>query len=118
MRSKYTFTTPVIVSEGVSWVDLTLSGSTPYISYLSGANSYDGLNLAFFDKTIDTNFDSVADGSWEVMVAPLAYKATSIRTNVEVHPSPSTSTWGEAAIGFTPGDYYRLAFYIGSGKGH
>ena len=117
-NSKYTFTTPVIVAEGVSWVDLTLSGSTPYISYLSGANSYDGLNLAFFDKTIDTTFDGVADGSWEVMVAPLAYKATSIRTNVEVHPTPSTSTWGEAAIGFTPGDYYRLAFYIGSGKGH
>jgi hypothetical protein len=115
--TKYTFTTPVIVAEGVSWVDLTLSGSTPYISFLSGANSYDGLNLAFFDKTIDTNFDSVADGSWEVMVAPLAYKATSIRTCVEVHPSPSTSTW-EAAIGFTPGDLYRVALYIGSGKGH
>ena len=116
--SSYTFDSPVVVAEGASWVDLTLYGTTPYISYLSGVNSYDGLNLAFFDKTIDTNFDGVADGSWEAMVAPLAYKATSIRTNVEVHPSPSTSTWGEAAIGFTPGDYYRLAFYIGSGKGH
>ena len=115
--SKYTFTTPVIVADGVSWVDLTLYGSTPYISFLSGANSYDGLNLAFFDKNIDTNFDGISDGTWECMVAPLAYKATSIRTCVEVHPSPSTSTW-EAAIGFTPGDLYRVALYIGSGKGH
>lgn len=115
--TKYTFTTPVVVAEGVSWVDLTLYGSTPYISFLSGANSYDGLNLAFFDKNIDTNFDGISDGTWECMVAPLAYKATSIRTCVEVHPSPSTSTW-EAAIGFTPGDLYRVALYIGSGKGH
>lgn len=29
----------------------------------------------------------------------------------------TTSDW-EAAIGFTPGDLYRVAFYIGSGKGH
>ncbi|MBQ7905680.1 MAG: hypothetical protein IJ361_08000 [Spirochaetaceae bacterium] len=115
--TKYTFTTPVIVAEGVSWVDLTLYGSTPYISFLSGANSYDGLNLAFFDKNIDTNFDGISDGTWECMVAPLAYKATSIRTCVEVHPQMTTSDW-EAAIGFTPGDLYRVALYIGSGKGH
>ena len=115
--TKYTFTTPVVVAEGVSWVDLTLYGSTPYISFLSGANSYDGLNLAFFDKNIDTNFDGISDGTWECMVAPLAYKATSIRTCVEVHPQMTTSDW-EAAIGFTPGDLYRVALYIGSGKGH
>ena len=115
--TRYTFETPVIVAEGVSWVDLTLYGSTPYISFLSGANSYDGLNLAFFDKNIDTNFDGISDGTWECMVAPLAYKATSIRTCVEVHPQMTTSDW-EAAIGFTPGDLYRVAFYIGSGKGH
>lgn len=115
--TRYTFTTPVIVAEGVSWVDLTLYGSTPYISFLSGANSYDGLNLAFFDKNIDTNFDGISDGTWECMVAPLAYKATSIRTCVEVHPQMTTSDW-EAAIGFTPGDLYRVALFIGSGKGH
>ena len=117
--SPYTFDAPVVVAEGASWVDLTLYGTTPYISYLSGVNSYDGMNLAFFDKTIDTNFDGVADGAWEAMVAPLAHKATSIRTCVEVHPKMTTSgiDW-EAAIGFTPGDFYRLAFYIGSGKGH
>ena len=118
-QTNYTFEDPVVVAEGVSWVDLTLKGSTPYISYLSGANSYDGLNLAFFDKDIDTNFDGNGDGAWECMTAPLQFKATSIRTCVEVHPNPSNSSaWGEAAIGFTPGDYYRLALYIGSGKGH
>ena len=118
-KTKYTFTEPVVVAEGVSWVDLTLFGSTPYISYLSGANSYDGLNLAFLDKNIDTNFDGSGDGAWETMVAPLAFKATSIRTCVEVHPKMTTSGIGwEAAIGFTPGDKYRYALYIGSGAGH
>jgi hypothetical protein len=34
----------------------------------------------------DTNFDGAKDGAWETMVAPLAYKVTSIRTCVEVHP--------------------------------
>ena len=113
----YTFNDPVVVAEGVSWVDLTLFGSTPYISYLSGANSYDGLNLAFLDRNIDTDFDGDADGAWETMVAPLAFKATSIRTCVEVHPQMTSKGW-EAAIGFTPGDKYRYALYIGSGKGH
>ena len=96
---------------------MTLFGATPYISYISGANSYDGMNLAFFDSNIDTNFDGNADGAWETMVAPLAYTVTSIRTNVEVHPLMKSSTW-EAAVGFTPGDLYRFALYIGSGNGH
>ena len=29
-----------------------------------------------------------------------------------------TSKGWEAAIGFTPGDKYRYALYIGNGKGH
>jgi hypothetical protein len=28
-----------------------------------------------------------------------------------------TNGW-EAAVGFTPGDKYRVAYYIGSGTGH
>jgi hypothetical protein len=115
--AKYTFTEPVVVAEGASWVDMTLFGTTPYISYISGANSYDGMNLAFFDSNIDTNFDGAKDGAWETMVAPLAYKVTSIRTCVEVHPQMKTNGW-EAAVGFTPGDKYRVAYYIGSGTGH
>jgi hypothetical protein len=96
---------------------MTLVGTTPYISYISGANSYDGMNLAFFDSNIDTNFDGAKDGAWETMVPPLAYKVTSIRTCVEVHPQMKTNGW-EAAVGFTPGDKYRVAYYIGSGTGH
>ena len=118
-NTKYTFTEPVVVAEGASWVDMTLFGTTPYISYISGANSYDGMNLAFFDSNIDTNFDGAKDGAWESMVAPLAYKVTSIRTCVEVHPKMTTNGIGwEAAVGFTPGDKYRYALYIGSGAGH
>lgn len=118
-NAKYTFTDPVVVAEGASWVDMTLFGTTPYISYISGANSYDGMNLAFFDSNIDTNFDGEKDGAWESMVAPLAYKVTSIRTCVEVHPNMTTNGIGwEAAVGFTPGDKYRYALYIGSGAGH
>ena len=118
-NAKYTFTDPVVVAEGASWVDMTLFGTIPYISYISGTNSYDGMNLAFFDSNIDTNFDGAKDGAWESMVAPLAYKVTSIRTCVEVHPNMTTNGIGwEAAVGFTPGDKYRYALYIGSGAGH
>ena len=99
------------------YTDMFLRNGVPYISYIDRINTVDGLNIAFYDSTMDTNFDGTADGEWETMTAPLTRKVTGVRTSLGVHPSPSTSTW-EAAIGFTPGDLYRVALYIGSGKGH
>ena len=113
----YTFGQSVVIASGATWIDLTLKGTTPYVSYLSQINSKDGMNIAFYDSTFDTDFDGVADGEWETMVAPLNYKVTNVRSCIEAHPTPASSTW-EAAVGFTPGDYYRVAYYVGSGKGH
>ena len=115
--ASYTFGQSVVIASGATWIDLTLKGTTPYISYLSQINSKDGMNIAFYDSTFDTDFDGQANGEWETMVAPLNFKVSNVRSCIEVHPTPASSVW-EAAVGFTPGDYYRVAYYIGSGAGH
>ena len=112
----YTFGKSVVIASGATWIDLTLKETTPYISYLSKINSKDGMNIAFYDSTFDTDFDGTANGEWETMVAPLKYKVSNVRSCIEVHPTTGAD-W-EAAVGFTPGDNYRVAYYVGSGKGH
>ncbi|MBP3449685.1 MAG: hypothetical protein J6K22_04390 [Spirochaetaceae bacterium] len=114
---KYEFGQSEVIAESCLYTDLWLKDTVPYVSYVSKLNTFDGLNLAFKDSSFDSDFDGNPNGGWETMTAPLTYKVTDVRPCLAVHPSPSTSTW-EAAIGFTPGDYYRVAFYIGSGKGH
>jgi hypothetical protein len=113
----YKFGQSVVIASGATWIDLTLKGTTPYVSYLSQINSKDGMNIAFYDSTFDTNFDGQANGEWETMVAPLNFKVSNVRSCIEAHPTPESSDW-EAAVGFTPGDFYRVAYYVGSGKGH
>lgn len=87
------------------------------------SGSADGLCLAFFDSTLDLNGDGTK-GDWETMSAPLTKRINDVRTSVVVNPTPSTSIYNqvstcwEAAIGYTPGDFYRVAFYIGTGQGH
>ena len=114
--ASYTFDQSVVIASGATWIDLTLKETTPYISYLSKINSKDGMNIAFYDSTFDTDFDGTANGEWETMVAPLKYKVSNVRSCIEVHPTTGAD-W-EAAVGFTPGDNYRVAYYVGSGKGH
>ncbi|MEE1058258.1 MAG: hypothetical protein U0K92_02630, partial [Treponema sp.] len=113
----YKFGQSVVIASGATWIDLTLKETTPYVSYLSQINSKDGMNIAFYDSTFDTDFDGQANGEWETMVAPLNFKVSNVRSCIEAHPTPASSDW-EAAVGFTPGDFYRVAYYVGSGKGH
>ena len=113
----YKFGQSVVIASGATWIDLTLKETTPYVSYLSQINSKDGMNIAFYDSTFDTDFDGQANGEWETMVAPLNFKVSNVRSCIEAHPTPESSDW-EAAVGFTPGDFYRVAYYVGSGKGH
>ena len=112
----YTFGQSVVIASGATWIDLTLKETTPYVSYLSQINSKDGMNIAFYDSTFDTDFDGQANGEWETMVAPLNFKVSNVRSCIEAHPTIGAD-W-EAAVGFTPGDFYRVAYYVGSGKGH
>jgi len=99
------------------WADLTLHGTTPYISYMSRINSYDSIKLAYYDSSLDLDHDGSAAGGWETMTAPLDKKATNVRTCIEAQPDPASASW-EAAVSFTPGDLYRVAYYIGTGAGH
>lgn len=117
--TKYTFGQSVVVAESATNIDLTLRGTTPYISYLTRINSFDGMNVAFWDSTLDLNCDGTAEGGWETMTAPLNYKVSNCKSCIEAHPNPTANgvDW-EAAVGFTPGDLYRVAYYVGNGKGH
>jgi hypothetical protein len=116
----YTFGKSVVIAENSPMnVDLTVRGDTPYIGYLTSLGSFDGLNTAFFDSTLDLNNDGVTEGGWETMSAPLTHAVSNNRASVEVHPNPSSaSAWGESAHAYFSGGYYRAAYYIGNGNGH
>ena len=115
--TKYTFGSSVVIAESATNIDLTMHGTVPYISYLTRINSFDGMNIAYYDKTLDLDCDGTAEGGWETMTAPLNYKVSNGKSCIEAHPTPASATW-EAAVGFTPGDLYRVAYYIGNGSGH
>ena len=116
----YTFGKSVVIAENSPMnVDLTVRGETPYIGYLTSLGSFDGLNTAFIDESLDLNNDGNNEGGWETMSAPLTHSVSNNRASVEVHPNPSSaSAWGESAHAYFSGGYYRAAYYIGNGNGH
>ncbi len=115
--TKYTFGQSVVVADSATNIDLTLHGTVPYISYLGRINSFDGMNIAFWDSTLDLDCDGTAEGGWETMTAALSQKVSNVKSCIEAHPTPASADW-EAAVGFTPGDLYRVAYYVGNGGGH
>ena len=102
------FDKSVTIDTDGMWIDLTVNGTAPYISYMSKINAYDGIKLAFYDSALDLNDDGNL-GDWEYMTASLNYTASNVRTSIEAHPTGASWT---AAIGYTPGDRYRAAYYI------
>ena len=108
----YTFGSSVTIDQYGLWADLTLNGTTPYISYLSKVNAYDGIKVAFYDANLDLDGDDTPEGGWETMTAAMNYKSSNIRTSVEAHPLGTGTNW-TAAIGYTPGNAYRVVYYIG-----
>lgn len=117
-NSPYVFGKSVVIAENSPMnVDITVRETTPYIGYLSSLGSFDGLNTAFYDKSLDLNNDGISEGGWETMSAPLSHTVSNNRASVEAHPSPTTSSW-ESAHAYFSGGYYRAAYYIGNGKGH
>lgn len=117
-NSPYVFGKSVVIAENSPMnVDITVRETTPYIGYLSSLGSFDGLNTAFYDKSLDLNNDGITEGGWETMSAPLSHTVSNNRASVEAHPSPTTSSW-ESAHAYFSGGYYRAAYYIGNGKGH
>ena len=92
---------------------MTLNGTTPYISYLSRVNSYDGMKIAFYDSTFDYDNNGVSEGGWETLTAAMDAKVTNIRTCIEPNAKANDGNAYTAAIGFSPGSDYRAAFYVG-----
>ncbi|MBN1524711.1 MAG: hypothetical protein JW904_09520 [Spirochaetales bacterium] len=68
----------VIDSEGAvgAWADITLNGTTPYISYLNSSmiGTFNGLKVAYWDTT---------RSSWEYINAPLSTPISENRTSIE-----------------------------------
>jgi len=110
--TRYTFGSSQVLASSAMWTDLTLRGTTPYISYLSRINSFDGVHITYYDASLDLDGDGVAEGGWETMTAAMNYKASNVRTSIAAHPDPSAGGW-TAAVGFTPGNLYRVVRYIG-----
>jgi len=107
----YTFSDSVVLDTDGLWADITLRGTTPYISYLSKVNAYDGVKIAFYDATLDLDGDGTEEGGWETMTAAMNYKAGNVRTSIEAHPNGTGTNW-TAAVGYTPGNEYRVVYYI------
>ena len=117
-KTAYTFGDSVVIAENSPMnLDITVRGTTPYIGYLTSLGSCDGLNTAFLDNTLDLDNDGTPEGGWETMSAPLGNSVSNNRAIVEVHPKPNSSSWESAHAYFSSG-YYRVAYYVGSGKGH
>jgi hypothetical protein len=68
----------VIDTEGAvgAWADITLNGTTPYVSYLNSSmiGTFNGLKMAYYDST---------HSNWEYMIAPLSTAISDNRTNIE-----------------------------------
>ena len=115
-NTAYTFGKSVVIAENSPMnVSMTVRGETPYIGYLSSLGSYDGLNTAFWDKTLDLDNNGTEEGGWETMSAPLVHTVANNRACVEARPDPSE--WESAHAYYSVG-YYRVAYYIGNGEGH
>ncbi len=111
--SAYTFGASQVLDDSGMWIDLTLNGNTPYISYLSRVNSYDGMKIAFKNTNFDENNDGVAEGGWETMTAAMDAKVTNVRTCIAPNAKAFDGNTYTAAVGYCPGLDYRAAFYVG-----
>ena len=112
-NTAYTFGSSEVLDDSGMWIDMTMDGTTPYISYLSRVNSYDGMKIAFYDSNFDENNDGTPNGGWETMTAPLDAKVTNVRSCIEVNAKAQDEKNYKAAIGFCPGSDYRAAFFVG-----
>ena len=110
----YAFATSEIIDDSGLWADLTLDGTTPYISYMSKPNAYDGIRIAYFDnnlvKTWNNDGTEKDKGGWNKVTVALQNRANNVRTCIAV--APSTVTDWKAAVGYTPGNVYRVVKYV------
>ena len=82
---------------------------------MSKVNAFDGIRIARYDSNLVTEWNAdgtqKTTGTWNIMTAGMANRASNVRTCIAVAPS-SVTTW-KAAVGYTPGNVYRVVKYIG-----
>ena len=111
--AKYTFGTSEVLDDSGMSIDMTMNGTTPYISYVSRPNSYDAIRIAY-KTSMDFNNTGANVEGWETMTAPLNQRAANSRICIETQAKYfGTTQKMPVAVGFTTGSDYRAAFYVG-----
>jgi large repetitive protein len=78
-----------------TWADITLNGTTPYISYLNNSmvGTFDGLKMAYYDNGLS---------DWEYEIVPIITGINDKRTNLEYRKG--TVDW-QIAIGYASSSF-------------
>ncbi len=110
----YEFGKSQIVDNAGNYADITLKGTTAYISYMERMNVYDGIKVAYYDanfvKTYNSDGTPKDKGAWQIMTASMTHRAGSERTCVEV--APTNSLGWNIAVGYSTGDNYRVIRFV------
>jgi hypothetical protein len=109
--TNYVFDAPVVIDSVGNvgkHVDITLLGSTPYISYLGGdVGTFDGVKFAYYTGAgAPGDWDDAAD--WEYGIVPSDSVVEDRRTSVE---ASTVASWGKLAVAYDS-DYYSLAYLL------
>ena len=111
--TKYTFGTSEVLDDSGMYIDMTMNGTTPYITYISRPNSYDAIRIAYKTSMDFSNTGTNVNG-WETMTAPLDQRAANGRICIETQAKYfGTTEKMPVAVGFTTGSDYRAAFFVG-----
>ena len=111
--TKYTFGESEVLDDSGMSIDMTMDGTTPYITYMSRPNSYDAIRIAY-KTSMDFNNTGTDVAGWETMTAPLNQRAASGRICIETKAKHyNTTEKMPVAVGFKTSSDYRAAFYVG-----
>ena len=111
--AKYKFGTSEVLDDSGTFIEMTMDGTMPYITYMSRPNSYDAIRIAY-KTSMDFNNTGTNEEGWETMTAPLNQQATSGRICIETQAKHyNTTEKMPVAVGFKTNSDYRAAFYVG-----
>ena len=111
--AKYKFGTSEVLDDSGTFIEMTMDGTMPYITYMSRPNSYDAIRIAY-KTSMDFNNTGTNEEGWETMTAPLNQQATSGRICIETQAKHyNTTEKMPVAVGFKTSSDYRAAFYVG-----
>ena len=111
----YTFGSSITIDTAAGvWADLYINqvgtDYIPYIAYLdsTGINSFNGLKVAWYDASADTDFDSSPDGAWEYSNVPLVNSISNER--ISLVTANATGVDWTSAIGYKSGSHFYVSY--------